>query len=133
MKHILIATAAAFGLLAGTAHAGAVEDLLARYKSEGASEFSAERGAAMWTQMARDSESGKEMNCATCHTQDLRKTGKHEKTGKLIEPLAPSANPKRLTDTAFIEKWFTRNCKGTWGRACTPQEKGDFLMFMSKQ
>lgn len=133
MKHTLIATAAAISLLAGTAHAGAVEDLLARYKSEGASEFSAERGAAMWTQAARDPKSGKEINCATCHTQDLRKPGKHEKTGKLIEPLAPSANPKRLTDTAFIEKWFTRNCKGTWGRLCTPQEKGDFLMFMSKQ
>lgn len=133
MKHILIATAAAISLLAGTAHAGAMEDLLARYKSEGASEFSAERGATMWTKMARDAESGKEINCATCHTQDLRKPGKHEKTGKLIEPLAPSVNPKRLTDTAFIEKWFTRNCKGTWGRLCTPQEKGDFLMFMSKQ
>lgn len=133
MKYTLVATVAAIGLLAGTAHAGAMEDLLARYKSEGAGEFSAERGAAMWTQLARDPESGKEISCATCHMQDLRKPGKHEKTGKLIEPLAPSANPKRLTDVAHIEKWFTRNCKGTWGRLCTPQEKGDFLMFMSKQ
>lgn len=133
MKHHLTATLAVLGILAGTAHAGATDDLLARYKSEGAGEFSAERGAAMWTRSVLNPTTGKEMNCATCHTLDLRKPGKHEKTGKVIEPLAPSVNPKRLTDAAFIEKWFTRNCKGTWGRACTPQEKGDFLLYIGKQ
>ena len=51
-------------------------------------------------------------------------------TGKAIEPLAPSANPKRLTDPEHIEKWFLRNCKWTLGRECTPQEKGDFLVMI---
>ncbi len=55
------------------------------------------------------------------------------RTGKAIEPLAPSVNPKRLSDTAKVEKWFTRNCKWTVGRACAPQEKGDVLSFIRAQ
>ena len=34
------------------------------------------------------------------------------------------------TDPEHIEKWFTRNCKWTLGRECTPQEKGDFLLMI---
>lgn len=68
--------------------------------------------------------------CSTCHHDDLRRNGKHATTGKLIDPLAPSANPKRLTDVEHIEKWLTRNCKWTMARECTPQEKGDFLVMI---
>ncbi|HEX5636129.1 MAG TPA: DUF1924 domain-containing protein, partial [Gammaproteobacteria bacterium] len=73
------------------------------------------------------------INCASCHKQDLRQTGSHIRTRKPIEPMAPSANPQRLTDIKQIEKWFLRNCKGTWGRECTAQEKGDFLVYIQSQ
>jgi hypothetical protein len=39
----------------------------------------------------------------------------------------------RLTDVASIEKWFLRNCRGTWGRECSAQEKGDLLLFINQQ
>lgn len=116
-------------LLAGLsgAHAGTVDALLQEYKSQGAGPFSAEAGAALWTR------SGGAQTCASCHDSDLRAGGQHAKTGKPIEPMAPSVNAKRLTDKAFIEKWFKRNCESAWGRACTPQEKGDFLTFIRSQ
>ncbi|HLG22896.1 MAG TPA: DUF1924 domain-containing protein, partial [Candidatus Manganitrophaceae bacterium] len=77
-----------------------------------------------------DRESGEARSCASCHTADLRSAGKHAKTGKPIDPLAPSANPKRLADGDFIEKWFKRNCKWTLGRECGPAEKGSVLLFL---
>jgi hypothetical protein len=56
--------------------------------------------------------------------------GKHAKTGKAIEPMAPSVNPKRLSDEKQIRKWFSRNCKWTLGRECTAQEQGDVLLYL---
>ncbi|HEY5599110.1 MAG TPA: DUF1924 domain-containing protein, partial [Candidatus Manganitrophaceae bacterium] len=85
---------------------------------------------ALWNQSFTDRESGEARSCASCHTADLRSAGKHAKTGKPIDPLAPSANPKRLTDAGFIEKWFKRNCKWTLGRECAPAEKGSVLLFL---
>jgi len=116
-------------LLAGlsTTHAGAVDELLQEYRAQGAGPFSAEAGAALWTR------SGGAQTCAACHDSNLRAGGKHAKTGKPIAPMAPSVNAKRLTDRAFIEKWFRRNCDSAWGRACTPQEKGDFLSYIRNQ
>jgi len=111
----------------GAAHAAAIDELLDGYRAQGAGPFSAAAGATMWT---RD---GGAQTCATCHDSDLRRGGKHAKTGKPIEPMAPSVNPKRLTDAAFIEKWFKRNCESAWGRACTAQEKGDFLSYIRNQ
>ncbi|GAB4301540.1 MAG: hypothetical protein Kow0096_22490 [Thiohalomonadaceae bacterium] len=110
-----------------SAHAGAVDDLLQEYRSQGAGPFSAEAGATLWTR------SGGAQTCAACHGSDLRTGGKHAKTGKPIAPMAPSVNAKRLTDRAFIEKWFKRNCDSAWGRACTPQEKGDLLSYIRRQ
>ena len=113
----------------GTAHAGAVDDLLAGYATAGAGPFDAARGAAFW-QAARPAEGGTTRNCAECHGDDLTRDGRHVRTRKPIAPLAPSANPKRLTDTAEIEKWFRRNCDWTVGRECTAQEKGDLLAWL---
>jgi len=104
-----------------------VNALLKGYEGQGASKFSAAKAEAMWTQQFPDAKTGEKRKCSLCHTEDLRRVGKQAVTGKLIEPLAPSANPKRLTDPEHIEKWFLRNCKWTLGRECTPQEKGDFL------
>ena len=107
----------------------ASDELFARYKSEGASAFDAERGKADWGKEGKV-EDGVKMNCSTCHGDDLRKPGKHKKTGKVIDPMAPSVNPERFTDAKKIEKWFKRNCNDAWGRECTAQEKGDVLKFL---
>lgn len=120
-------------LIFNTAHATAVTDLLQQYQTQGAKQFEAQAGKALWTRSFGVSSEGKERRCATCHTEDLRQTGKHIKTGKTIEPLAPSVNSKRLTDIAEIEKWFKRNCEWTLGRECNAQEKGDFLSYISTQ
>jgi hypothetical protein len=112
------------------AHATAVDDLLQQYKTQGADQFSATAGEQLWQRTVNDAKTGEARRCNVCHTNDLKKVGKHATTGKAIEPLAPSVNPQRLTDKAHIEKWLARNCKWTLGRECTPQEKGDVLVMI---
>ena len=114
----------------GGARADVVSDLLRQYQGQGASTFNASTAEAMWTKPFADSKTGETRRCSTCHTEDLRRMGKHATTGKAIEPLAPSANPKRLTEAEKIEKWLTRNCKWVLARECSPQEKGDFLVMI---
>ena len=130
MKPIPIATLVTLTtLLATTAQAAPVDDLIAGYVKAGASP-SLEAGRAFWSKEHPDPKSGGKRSCATCHGPDLTRTGKHIKTGKAIEPLAPSANPKRLQDPAEVEKWFRRNCSWTLGRHCTAQEKADILTYL---
>lgn len=113
--------------------ADAVDERFAAYQAEGAGPFDAERGKAMWTRTFSHAKADKPRSCASCHTDNLKAGGKHVRTGKAIEPLAPSVNSERLTDAREIEKWFGRNCKWTIGRECTAQEKGDFLSYMRQQ
>jgi mono/diheme cytochrome c family protein len=87
--------------------------------------FSAQRGEQFFK-----ATHGAEWSCASCHGNDATATGKHAKTGKLIQPLAPAANARRFTDPAKVEKWFRRNCNDVLGRACTAQEKGDVLAWL---
>ncbi|MES9971639.1 MAG: DUF1924 domain-containing protein [Candidatus Thiodiazotropha sp.] len=115
-----------------TLQANSVELMLESYQSDGAGPFSVEQGRQAWERSVVDKKSGKSRSCSDCHTDDLGKPGRHVKTGKRIEPLAPSANAKRLTDPKQIRKWFKRNCKWTWGRVCTPQERGDLLLFLQQ-
>lgn len=119
-------------LVAVNARADTVDDRLAQYKALGAGPFSASAGEGLW-QRRFPSADGKQRACTTCHTSDTRRPGRHAVTGKTIEPIAPSANAKRLTDRGQIEKWFLRNCKWTLGRECTAQEKGDLLAFLRTQ
>ena len=132
MKHaILIGLILSAPGFASIVQASVVDDVLKTYEAQGAGPFSAQRGEQMWNKDFPDPETpGKVRNCSVCHGKDLRVSGKHVKTGKTIDPLAPSANPERLTDPKFIEKWFKRNCKWVLDRECTPQEKGDFLMYL---
>jgi hypothetical protein len=111
--------------------ASAVDALLDEYRGQGAGTFSAEAGRAFWNQAFTPPNAAEPRRCASCHTADPGKPGKHLRTGKPIEPLAPSVNPKSLGDAREIEKWLKRNCEWTVGRTCTVQEKGDVLMFLS--
>jgi hypothetical protein len=110
--------------------ADAVEELLLDYQETGGGPFSAETGRALWLKGVPQSDRSPERSCATCHGSDLTMRGKHARTGKPIEAMLPTVNPQRLTDHKKIEKWFTRNCKWTWRRLCTPQEKGDLLRYI---
>jgi hypothetical protein len=87
--------------------------------------FSAQRGASFFR-----TQQGGDWSCATCHTDDPRRGGKHAVTGKAIEPLAPAANPARFTDAAKTDKWFRRNCRDVLKRECSPQEKGDVVAYL---
>lgn len=132
-KTIKLLIVACLGMAGGMAMADTVDDRLAAYQAEGAGPFDAARAEAMWTRNFTHPKADQPRSCASCHTDDLKAGGKHARTGKPIEPLAPSVNPQRLTDAREIEKWFGRNCKWTIGRECTAQEKGDFLSYMRMQ
>lgn len=110
----------------------ASDQALLSYRSAGATEFSATRGEALFKQEVVDAE-GNKMACVSCHSTKLNQAGEHYKTHKPIEPMARSANPERYTDIKKIEKWFKRNCKDTWARECTAQEKGDILVYLLAQ
>lgn len=97
----------------------------ARRAASGFAGFSAQRGEQFFT-----GRHGGEWSCATCHTADPRRPGRHAVTGQGIAPLAPAANPERFTATAKVEKWFRRNCNDVLGRVCTPLEKGDVLAWL---
>jgi hypothetical protein len=117
----------------GSAQAANLDSILKAYEAAGAGPFSAQQGGVEWQRMVEDAGNGKSRSCQDCHGTDLKKPGRHAKTGKHIDPMAPSANPQRLSDAKKIEKWFKRNCKWTWGRACTEQEKGDLLLYLRQQ
>ena len=118
----LLLGAASTGLQAGDING--VQD---HYRTQGAGPFQSERGETLWK-----SRSYEGRQCADCHGPDLTQGGRHERTKKPIEPMAPSVNPSRYTDLKKVEKWFTRNCKSTLGRECTAQEKGDVLEYLKK-
>ena len=120
-------------MLASQVQAGAVETLQQQYQTAGTGPFSASAGETVWLTKHQDAKTGQQRNCQTCHGTDLTVAGKHAKTGKVIDPLAPSANGERLTKVKTINKWFKRNCKWTLGRECTVQEKGDLLEYLKQQ
>jgi hypothetical protein len=101
--------------------------MLKEYEKEVGGTFSADSGKQFWY---KDNDG---RSCTSCHTDSLLVKGRHERTGKIIEPMAPSVNPERLTEVKKINKWFLRNCKWTIGRECTTREKGDILQWLSKQ
>jgi hypothetical protein len=113
--------------------AAAVDEQLAAYRADGAGPFSAQKGEQLWQQKVTNARDGKPRSCTTCHGTDLRRAGKHVRTGKPIKPLSPAVNSERLTSRKKMRKWFKRNCKWTWGRECTAQEQGDLLSFLSRQ
>jgi hypothetical protein len=107
--------------------------LLADYRNAGAGPFSQSSGSSAWIQEHPSPDGGGVRSCASCHGADLTQSGKHVTTGKSIKPMALSINSTRLSDPQKVEKWFRRNCRWTLGRECTPQEKGDFIQFMSSR
>ena len=120
-----------FGLAVQPAYAQTPSEVLASFQSDAAEStqsfqgFSAARGEKFFKE-----KHGNDWSCSSCHTDNPSVTGKHAKTEKPIEPLAPSANAERFTSLKKIEKWFKRNCNDVLDRACTPLEKGDVLAYL---
>ena len=122
---LLAALALALPLLASAANP--IQDSYraqAKQDNPAFKDFSAAAGQKLYTSK------GAELSCASCHTDSPLAAGKHAKTNKDILPLAPAANPKRFSDAAQVEKWFKRNCNDVLSRACTAQEKGDFMAYV---
>lgn len=118
---------ALFLTLSGQAGANPLLDVYrgaAKQENPAFKDFSAARGQGFYA--AKNGE----VSCATCHGDSPKGPGKHAKTGKDILPLAPSANAERFSDPAKVEKWFKRNCADVLSRACTAQEKGDFVAYV---
>ncbi|MBK1693911.1 hypothetical protein CKO09_04045 [Chromatium weissei] len=90
-------------------------------------------GKAAWNAEHAQTDGSPARSCVTCHGQNLTQAGRHVKTGKAIEPMAPSVNAQRLTDSEKIEKWLLRNCKWTIGRECDANEKADFISYIKTQ
>lgn len=120
MKHTILSSLVLLAL-SGTATATTPGE----FQSSLGSGFSAQRGEAFYRNTH-----GSDWSCATCHTDNPAAGGSHAVTKKAIKPLAPAANAERFTSPEKIEKWFKRNCNDVLKRACTPQEKGDFLAFL---
>ena len=114
--------------------AASPQELLKQYEVQAKAEnpafsgFSAEQGARFF-HAERVHSKGLKVSCATCHTADPRNQGK-TRANKIIQPMAPIVNPQRFTDAAKVEKWFGRNCKDVLERACTAQEKGDYIQYL---
>lgn len=130
---VLLVTAYAF-LSVSVASADTPKSIQAKYeeqvkkKNKSFKGFSAARGKTFFL-ASNTNKKGETLSCASCHTKDPTKPGKTE-VGKVIEPIAVSANNERFTDYKKVEKWFKRNCKDVYDRECTPLEKGDFMAYM---
>jgi cytochrome c peroxidase len=124
----MIAFAALFPLVMTNAEAANPHNMLAMYQDQSGTQGSASRGEKLFF-AKRTHSNGETVSCTTCHTENPKATGK-TRANKRIEPIAPIANKERFTDPAKVEKWFKRNCKDVLERACTEQEKADFIAFM---
>ncbi|PIV88062.1 MAG: hypothetical protein COW48_08175 [Hydrogenophilales bacterium CG17_big_fil_post_rev_8_21_14_2_50_63_12] len=112
------------------AYADTPAQILDRLQTEAGTTASRERGKQLYHGKFRG---GKTESCATCHTVNPQEAGRHARTNKTIEPLAPSANRERFTDPEKVEKWFKRNCNDVLSRSCTAREKADFAAYVIAQ
>jgi mono/diheme cytochrome c family protein len=126
MKRMLVAFVVAIPLPLFAASTTVLDGYRAAAKQEDPAfkDFSATRGETFYRAKTGDA------SCAACHGSSPREHGKHATTGKDILPMAPAANPERFVDAAKVEKWFRRNCNDVLKRACTANEKGDFISYL---
>jgi len=114
-------------IVVSATQANSVDNQLQTYQQQGAFQTDTARGKQLW--YARNNE----RSCSSCHGTKPGEMGKHVRTRKPIDPMALSVNPGRYQDSKKTEKWFLRNCKWTFGRTCTAQEKADILTWLVSQ
>lgn len=131
MRHAPWARAAlvlALAVAAAGAHAQSTTpaELLAAYAAKAGAAPSPERGQAFFNRkFGRDFDS-----CATCHGAVPVRAGKDLVTEKPIAPLAPAAQPGRLTDRSKVDYRFMINCRDVVGRVCTAGEMADVVAWL---
>ncbi|MEZ5659435.1 MAG: DUF1924 domain-containing protein [Burkholderiaceae bacterium] len=113
--------------LASAAMAGdtSPEAQLRRWEAAAGSAGDAGRGQQFFTERH-----GREWACASCHHAPPTTEGRHQSTGKRIDPLAPAINPDALTSERRADKWFRRNCRDVLDRECSAQEKADVIAWL---
>lgn len=104
----------------------------AKMQNPSFTDFDIKRGEKIFNDV-RIGKKGKEISCTTCHSTNLKASGQNINTNKLIEPLAPSVNPSRLSDVAEVEKWLRRNFNDVFSREGSSLEKGDVLTYIINQ
>lgn len=130
-RYVLLPLVVSAALVMPPAQAETPQEILDGYTAQAKTEdaafsaFDAARGELLF-----NNTHGNDWSCASCHTSNPADTGKHAKTDKPIEPLAPSANAERFTDPKKVAKWFKRNCGDVLDRECTTLEKGDVLTYL---
>ena len=127
-RRLALAALLAVSNIAATAQAGDTTPAqqLARFSKEAGAPGNAARGKTFF-----DSKHGGEWSCSSCHGTPPTAAGKHARTGKVLEPLAPAFNAKAFTDTARVDKWLRRNCKDVLSRECSAAEKADVLAWLN--
>ena len=145
-------------LMAGAARAETPQQVLAGYVAQARAKdpsfagFSAGRGEAFYLEPHKVKGATGLWSCSSCHLKDARYAvlahqtdipcrtchvindwehpdPKHAKK-RHIEPFAPSANPKRLSDPRYVETFLRLNCLLLLERECTTLEKGDVLTYL---
>jgi len=131
MKKIILLIAT-ISILSANSFENYLDELAIEAKKENSSftKFSYQRGKDIYFSK-HIGKKGKEISCASCHTNDLTKSGENMFTGKIIKPISPMVNPKRFTKVKKVKKWLRRNFKDVYKREGTALEKGDVLFFMS--
>lgn len=130
MKKASYLLLALFGLISFSAQAdvATAEQAAKQYSLFAKSTLSAEDGKEFYTR--KQMVDGKDLACATCHTDNPADMGKHNVTGKAIQPMAPAVNPKRFADVNESAKGFTKHCKQVYGKDCSAKDKGNFIAYV---
>jgi hypothetical protein len=156
VRQLALLAVVVLGACATPTRAAPIDEILAAYAQQARSAdarfagFSAERGCEVYFR-EHELETGEVLSCAACHHEDPRtERYAHQdpipcvachrfqalssegmlRIRRQFLPLAPSANPDRFTDPAFVEKWFRINCRMLMQRECTPLEKGDVITWL---
>jgi len=131
MKKLSVLLLALFGFISFSAQAdvATAEQAAKQYSLFAKSELSADEGKAFYTKKLVMID-GKELACATCHTDNPANVGKHNETGKPIQPMSPSVNKKRFSNLNDSAKGFTKHCKQIYGKDCAAKDKGNFITYL---
>lgn len=131
MQHVIRRSGAIILLTFSVATAAETPaDFIARFQAEARQSDQHFTASSARGQHFFNSVHANDWSCSSCHTKNPAAQGRHAKTGKSIDPLAPSANTERFTSNRSVEKWFRRNCGDVLGRACSAAEKADVLAYL---
>ena len=113
---------------------GYVNDLKVEAKKNNPNfvDFNAQRGEQIFT-TSHIGKRGESISCTSCHSFNLKNEGKNIHTNKILKPLAPSVNTKRLSKVKNVKKWLRRNYNDVYNQEGTALQKGDVLYFINSK